>query len=186
MIRKMCMGTMGAAAILFLAAGCDSQKTQPNPVIKTEPEHHHHGPNEGEVIELEGDGHFHAELLQDLDAKTVAVFLLGEDEITPATTAADKLVIRITLTVNPRTWQPRRLRKMARRPAMFPKFESKDGALRAALAHETADRELEVKIGDKPYKGKFTYYEPHDHGHAHDDEHKDEHKDEEKGKDAKP
>ena len=60
----------------------------------------------------------------------------------------------------------------------------------SALAHKTADREIEVKIGDKPFKAKFEYYEPHEVGHANEDEHKDEqkgeHKHDEKDKDAKP
>jgi hypothetical protein len=49
-------------------------------------------------------------------------------------------------------------------------FESQDENLRMALGNETAEREIEVKIGEKPYKQKFDYYVPHSHGHAHDDE----------------
>jgi hypothetical protein len=189
MIRSICMGTMCAAALLLFATGCDSQKTQPNPVNKTEPEHHHHGPNEGELYELVGDGHYHAELLQKIDDKTVTVFLLGEDEKTPVTTAANELIIRITLDGKPTPFSLAATPNTGETAGNVSKFESKDELLISALAHKTADREIEVKIADKPYKAKFEYYEPHDHGHAddeHKDEHKDDHKHDEKDKDAKP
>jgi hypothetical protein len=182
MFRTICVSTLSAAAMLFLTGGCESKKTDPKPVAT--PEHHHHGPNEGEVIELVGDGDYHAELLQDVDHKTVTVFLLGQDVKTPVTTAADKLVIRITHQGTPTEFvlAP----KEGETAGNVSKFESKDEALTLALGNETAERELEVTIGDKPYKAKFPYYEPHHHGDAVEDEHKDGHKDEEKGKDAKP
>jgi hypothetical protein len=184
MFRTICVGTMSATAMLFFAGGCDSQKTQPNPVANTA--HHHHGPNEGELYELVGDGHYHAELLQDVHDKTVTVFLLGEDEKTPVTTAADALIIRVTLEGSPTEFKLLPTPKDGETAGNVSKFESKDELLVSALAHKTADREIEVKIGDKPAKAKFEYYEPHDHGHAHDDDHKDENKDEKTDKDAKP
>jgi hypothetical protein len=171
------LGMLMAAAALFLfsASGCESKNVGVGKNPTTTDEHeHHHGPNEGELIEL-GNEEYHAELLQVPDGDVVTVFILDKEAKNAVPTATEAVVVRMTLGDKPIEFRLTPNPKEGEPAGSSSRFESKEEPLRAALAHQTAKRELEVKIGDKTYKGEFEYYEPHQHGHAHEEGKHDDH-----------
>lgn len=177
MRTKLGMFAALVALFMFAASGCEQKKSDVAKKPSATDEHeHHHGPNAGELIEL-GDEEYHAELLQTPEGEVVTVFVLDKEAKNAVPTATDAVLIRMTLTDAPVEFRLTPNPKEGEPAGSSSRFESKEKELRDALAHPTAKRELEVKIGDKTYKGDFVYYEPHGHGHDHEGEGKhDDHK----------
>jgi hypothetical protein len=181
-MRIMCAFSVVALACFMVATtGCDSQKSPPNPAVQSgHAGEHHHGPNGGELIEL-GSEEYHAELLQDTDESIVTIYLLDKEGKKAVPIAAETVLIRITLDNKPNEFPLAAKPKEGESAGNSSKFESNNKDLTLALGNDKAEREVEVKIGEKPYKQKFPYFVPHHPGH-----HEEDHKDEDKGKQPAP
>jgi ABC-type Zn2+ transport system substrate-binding protein/surface adhesin len=167
----------GAAilAMLGFLAGCEGTTPTPTKTDTKKPDahadhdhdhakeekgaaEHKHGPNDGHVVELEGEGeHYHLEWADDDATGTVTMYILDKDEknipdldaseITVESKAGDKMT-------------EYKLPKVATESATVKasKFEVVEKPLlNALMAPEGVTNTVKVTIGGKPYTGVIKY-----------------------------
>jgi hypothetical protein len=185
-MRMLSVLTMCVSVLLLSAGGCEKKPAVKPEQSATDDHGHNHGPNDGEIIEFTEED-FHGELLRDIDKKVTTIFVLDKSAEKAAPIAAEAVIIRMVINATPTEFKLPAKPLAGEAAGNASRFESNDELLHLALDNKTADRELEIKHGDKTYSGKFEYYEPHGHGPDHEDEHKDKDHDHEKeAKDAQP
>ena len=141
------------------------------------PDHEHghgaKGPHGGGLVEL-GAEEYHAEIVVDHDAESVAVYVLGKDAKT------DELVAEKEITIALEGKTPLTLKAVPKPDAADGKT-SKFELVDHDLVHELMDAgflhgDLRITIAEKPYIGHIDYHlngsshDDHGHdGHAHDE-----------------
>lgn len=169
------LNTGAALLVLGFLAGCETSPPS-KPVVKDSHEGHDHGhekeaegghvhgPNGGEVVELEGEGdHYHLEWERNDETGLVTFYLLDKDSKNLAESDAAEITIvskvgdKETTYNLPRASSESETKKTTR-------FELEDKALATAL---TADKGVtntaKISIGGKPYTGNVKHDPEHDH-----------------------
>jgi len=158
------------SAALLAAIGCGKEATKPPqasnnasaPAAKGDEHSHGDAPHGGTIADW-GGGAYHVEFTVDHDAKSTAVYILGDDAVTAAPVKAEKLLLTINepafqveLTPDPQTG------------------ETGDAASRFVGQHENLGivREfagtISGEVDGTPYAGDFKEVAGgHGHGHEH-------------------
>jgi hypothetical protein len=151
-----------------MAAGCGEKNKKVTKTDKQgskaveEDDHHHEGPHGGHVIELKGEGGYHAELTHDDDTKMVAIYLLGGDVKKPIMTEDKDLAINLTVDGKPQQYTLTAAPQAGDPEGQASRFELKDEKLVDALDAPKSTGRVEVDIGGKRYSGDIDA-----HGHEH-------------------
>lgn len=165
----LCAGT--AMLTLGFLAGCDTETAKAPPTKGTSPkeekheeEGHMHGPNGGEVVELEGEGdHFHLEWERNVDSGLVTFYLLDKDLNNVAETDATEITIETKVGDKESKYTLPRSASESE-TAKTTKFELTDKALVTSLsAPEGVKNTVKISIGGKPYSGDVKHDPDHDH-----------------------
>lgn len=162
----MCMLTA-----LAMITGCG-----PNNQVEHEDDHHEHtdgehseeheGPHGGHVIELGRNHRYHAELVENEDAQTISVYMLGEDL---KALAIDAPSMTMNLVVDGAA-QSFELTAVDPVDGKASQFDGGDKSLFEALHEHEASGKLNVAIDGTPYSGAIEH---HDHHEEHADDHDD-------------
>lgn len=157
-----------AAALSLGAVGCSSEpvveKSQPIEMEGPPPEiedahvHNDEGPNGGQLIELGRSHEYHAEIVEDDEARIVTVHILG-GEMQPWPIEQPAVTLSLLVDGSPHAFE-----LQAKDPVegKASRFETADTALYEALHKPDASGKLLVRIDGKSYSGVV---EPHDHEH---------------------
>ena len=159
------------ALLTYTVSGCGGGAPEAEPEGEhADDEDHEHaatGPHGGDLIEL-GDEAYHAELVHDEAAGSVAIYLLDSSAKKPVPIAAADLTINLThegrgeqfkMAASPETTDPE---------GKTSRFQSSDAELVADLDQEGHEAQLVVVIEGQQYRGVI------EHAHAGEDEdHKD-------------
>jgi hypothetical protein len=157
----------GAAIVAMLGflAGC-GETTPPKQDNKKVDEHadhdhgkeekgheeHKHGPNDGHIVELEGDGeHYHLEWTHDDATGTVTMYILDKDEKNIADADASEITVESKAGEKMTEYK---LPKVATESATVKatKFEvAEKPLLNALMAPEGVTNTVKITIGGKPY-----------------------------------
>ena len=171
------LSTSLIAAAFALQVGCTAQDSAPAPADRDQPiemagpppmiedEHghdEHQGPHGGHVIELGRNHEFHAEIVENEEARAVSAYILGKDlqEL-----AIEQSTINLSLIVE---GKPQSFALQAAGPTggKASRFDATDSEAFAALHEHEASGKLLVSIEGKSYSGAIEH---HDHGgHDHD------------------
>lgn len=166
-----------AASLAVLSAGCSSEPSVENsePIEMDGPppdlggtmigdahghDDVHQGPHGGRVIELGRSHEFHAEIVEDDDARIVTVHILGR-EMQPWPIEQSEVVLSLRVDGTPRSFT---FPAKDSAEGKASRFEAPDRESFAALHEPGATGKLLVTINGKSYSGVV---EPHDHNHDH-------------------
>lgn len=174
MFAKFLSTSLIATAVFALQVGCSSQDApqdsaeRDQPIEMTGPppllEDEHQGPHGGHVIELGRSHEFHAELMENEEARTVSVYILGKDM---QELALGQPTISLSLIVE---GKPQSFVLQAADPTdgKASRFEATDSEAFAALHEHEATGKLLVSIDGKSYSGAIEHHD-RDHGHEGED-----------------
>ncbi len=168
-MNKFACAVLTCAALGWIVQGCAPSAPPPPPAATTGPAHDHdhghdhahpaHGPHEGHLLEL-GSGKYHAEVVHDDAAKTVTIYLLGEDSKTPAPIAEESLVISAVVDGKPQQFQLAAKPLEGEADGQSSRYHSSDPTLAAACDDAMSKARLSVTIEGRPYN---VAVEPHGH-----------------------
>ena len=178
MFAKLLSTSLIASAVFAIQVGCTSQDAPqdsaerdqpvemagPPPMIEDEHDHEeHHGPHGGHVIELGRSHEFHAELVENEEARTVSVYILGKDM---QELAIDRPTINLSLIVE---GKPQSFALQAADPAdgKASRFDATDSEAFAALHEHEATGKLLVSIDGKSYSGAIEHHDHEGEDHDH-------------------
>lgn len=164
---------------MLLQTGCQPDGESQQPTNSTAPQaidaHNHptEGPHHGDLIEL-GNEEYHAELVHDEAAGSVAIYLLDSAATVPVFVEATELIVNLS-----RDGSAEQFALASQPQADDPSgksscFVSTDKTLIDALDQETAQAQLVVSINNKQYRGKIHHehnQEAHGAAHEHDHDH---------------
>ncbi len=170
------VGWTAPLLVVAFLVGCKTEPAGDTPaqVAKTpgaaedhehEHAHDHEGPHGGHIIELGRNHEYHAELVEDHDAKAVTIYILDE-EMKSLPIAAESLTLNLVAGDQPQIFELAPSDAADGKAAIF---ASPDAALFEALeANPEATVRVQVTIDGTPYSGELSH-EHHDHDH---EEHK--------------
>ena len=129
----------------------------------------HKGPHGGHVIDLGRNHEYHAEIVEDEGARTIAVYVLDGD-LKELAIDQPSIVMNLMVDGQAKSFE---LTSAAASQGGASRFDAADDALFVALHEHEASGKLRVTINDTPYTGEVEHHHDHDgdddHGHQHDD-----------------
>jgi hypothetical protein len=137
-------------------------------------EHGETGPHGGRLIEL-GDS-YHAEILHEESAGSIAVYLLDAHGKSPVAAEADQVAINALVNGQATQHLLTAVPQDGDAPNQASRFELRSTTLaRVILDDGHAKARLNVRIEGKQFIGLIEPCEDHDHGHEHDPDHGQDH-----------
>ena len=151
----------GVVTVGLTGCGGSATKTDDHDVSEEGHDHAHpsEGPHHGTLIEL-GNEEYHAELVHDIEAGTVTIYLLDASGKEPVAIEAEELTINVKAGDEAAQFK---LPAADAADGKASKFTSSETDLAEALDEDGAETTLVVTIAGKQYRGKAE----HDHDHDH-------------------
>ena len=163
-------------SFLLLQVGCGSptpadvdqpiEMDGPPPAVDDGHDHagEHQGPHGGHVVELGRSHEFHAEIVEDAEAKTVTVYMLGKD-LQELPIEQQEIMLSVVVDGAPRSFA---FSPTNAADGKASQFQSSGDEAFVALHEHGAAGKLLVKIGGKSYSGEVEHHDHGDHaGHDH-------------------
>lgn len=165
--------SLSAVVLLAIAVsfgGCDTRPAKVSPPDANEHDHdhdhaghadEHQGPHGGDVIELGRNHQYHAELVENVTAGTVTVYLLDKD-LKELPIEAPKVTMDLKYDGQAKSFELPAVAAAGKTS----QFESADKSLLEAIHEYQATGKLNVTIDGVPYSGEVEHHH-HDGEHQH-------------------